>query len=100
MLIDTPLLLHEMREIEMSRSLLDAETASASASQGRAAPLVIQIVRAILWSFLGIRKRVDLRMDFEHLPIIPVIAAGIFAAAIFVAAVLLVVRLVVAQSAA
>lgn len=63
-------------------------------------PLVLQILLAILWSFFGVRKRVDLQADFARLPIVPVIIAGVIAGALLVGAVLLVVRLVIAQAVA
>jgi hypothetical protein len=63
-------------------------------------PLVLQILLAILWSFFGVRKRVDLQADFARLPVVPVIIAGVVAGALLVGAVLLVVRLVIAQAVA
>ena len=63
---------------------------------GRRKPLlVVQIVLAIIWSFLGIRKRVHMEEDFERLPLVAVIVAGVIAAALFVFSILFVVRLVV-----
>jgi hypothetical protein len=61
-------------------------------------PLALQILLAILWSFFGVRKRVDLQADFARLPIVPVVLAGVIAAALLVGGVLLVVRLVLAQA--
>jgi hypothetical protein len=65
-----------------------------SSPQAARGPLALQIVLAILWSFFGVRKRVDLQADFARLPIVPIIIAGVIAAALLVGGVLLVVRLV------
>jgi hypothetical protein len=53
-------------------------------------------MRAVLWSFFGVRKRQDHESDLETLNPVHVIIAGIIAAAIFVVSLLLIVRLVVA----
>jgi hypothetical protein len=60
-------------------------------------PLALQILLAIIWSFLGVRKRVHLQADFARLPVVPVIIAGVIAAALLVGGVLLAVRLVLAN---
>jgi hypothetical protein len=59
-------------------------------------PLALQIIKAILFSFVGIRKRIDMQADFDRLPLWPLIVGGVLAAALFVSAVVFVVRLVVA----
>jgi hypothetical protein len=61
----------------------------------RSAPLALQIVKAIFFSFLGVRKRIDMQGDLDRLPLLPVILAGVLTATLFVGAVLLVVRMVV-----
>ena len=61
-------------------------------------PLTLQTTKAVLWSFLGICKRADLRADFERLPVLPVAVGGILAAAIFVLTVLIAVRLAVTHA--
>jgi hypothetical protein len=53
-------------------------------------------MRAVLWSFFGVRKQQDHESDLETLNPVHVIIAGIIAAAIFVVSLLLIVRLVVA----
>ncbi len=53
-------------------------------------------MRAVLWSFFGVRKRQDHELDLETLNPVHVIIAGIIAAAIFVVSLILIVRLVVA----
>lgn len=52
-------------------------------------------VKAVLWSFFGVRKRSAYEEDTEKLNPLHVIIAGILAAVIFVVALLLVVKLVV-----
>ncbi len=54
-----------------------------------------QTVRAVLWSFFGVRRRVDYERDAVQLNPVAVIIAGVMAAALFVAFLLVVVNLVV-----
>jgi hypothetical protein len=54
-----------------------------------------QTVRAVLWSFFGVRRRVDYERDAVQLNPVAVIIAGVMAAALFVALLLVVVNLVV-----
>ncbi|NCW78412.1 MAG: DUF2970 domain-containing protein [Oxalobacteraceae bacterium] len=53
-------------------------------------------VRAVLWSFFGVRKKSDYDEDVQNLNPVHVIVAGIIAAALFVLGLLMVVKLVVA----
>jgi preprotein translocase subunit Sec61beta len=55
----------------------------------------LQTMRAVLWSFFGVRKRAGYEQDAAQLNPVHVIIAGIIAAAVFVVALLLVVRTVV-----
>ena len=55
----------------------------------------LQTMRAVLWSFFGVRKRAGYEQDAAQLNPVHVIIAGIIAAAVFVAVLLLVVRTVV-----
>ncbi len=54
-------------------------------------------VKAVLWSFFGVRKRSDYEKDTQQLNPVHVIITGIVAAAIFVAILLLIVNAVVAN---
>ncbi len=54
-----------------------------------------QTVRAVLWSFFGVRRKSDYEQDAAQLNPIYVIIAGVLAAALFVAALIAVVNLVV-----
>lgn len=54
-------------------------------------------VRAVFWSFFGVRKRRDYESDAQQLNPVHVIIAGLIGAAIFVITLLLIVRIVVAQ---
>jgi hypothetical protein len=58
----------------------------------------LQTMRAVAWSFFGVRKRSGYEQDAAQLNPVHVIVAGVLAAAVFVAALLLVVRMVVAQA--
>ena len=53
-----------------------------------------QTVRAVLWSFFGVRRRSDYEKDAAQLNPVAVIIAGVMAAALFVALLLVVVNLV------
>ncbi|MBA3253776.1 MAG: DUF2970 domain-containing protein [Pseudomonadota bacterium] len=54
-----------------------------------------QTVRAVLWSFFGVRRRADYERDAVQFNPVAVIIAGVMAAALFVASLLVVVDLVV-----
>lgn len=54
-----------------------------------------QTLRAILWSFFGVRRRSDYERDAAQLNPVAVIVAGLMAAALFVALLLVIVNLVV-----
>jgi len=54
-----------------------------------------QTVRAVLWSFFGVRRRADYERDAVQLNPVAVVIAGFMAAALFVALLLVVVNLVV-----
>jgi Protein of unknown function (DUF2970) len=55
----------------------------------------MQTMRAVAWSFLGIRKRAGFEQDVQKLNPVHVVIAGVLGAAIFVAVLVLVVRWVV-----
>jgi hypothetical protein len=59
-----------------------------------------QTVLAVLWSFLGIRRRADYAKDVAQLNPIHVVVAGIVGAALFVALLVLLVRWVIASGVA
>lgn len=54
-------------------------------------------IKAVLWSFFGVRKRRDYENDAEQLNPVHVIIAGLIGAAIFVVTLLLIVNSVVAK---
>ena len=56
---------------------------------------VIQIAKAVMFAFMGIRKKSDLEHDAAMLTPAQVIVGGIIGAILFVLGVMLVVRLVV-----
>ena len=57
---------------------------------------LLQTLRAVAWSFFGVRKSSEYERDVQQLNPVHVIVAGVIAAAIFVMVLLLVVRLVLA----
>ena len=54
-------------------------------------------IKAVLWSFLGIRRQADYDVDQKKLKVGQVIFAGIFCALVFVVGLLLLVRFIVAK---
>ena len=56
---------------------------------------LLQTVRAVAWSFFGVRRSADYAQDVAKLNPVHVIIAGILGAAIFVATLVLLVRWVV-----
>ena len=78
-----------------------AETAGEGLKQAVARPLSAwQTLRAVLWSFFGVRRRDGYEQDLERLNPIHVIAAGLVAALVFVLALVWAVRWVVASGVA
>lgn len=57
----------------------------------------LSTVRAVLWSFAGVRKRKDYQQDATSLNPVYVVIAGVLAAIVFVLTIVLVVRFVVSQ---
>lgn len=55
----------------------------------------LQTIRAVLWSFFGVRKRSGYEQDASQLNPVAVIIAGVIGAAIFVVTLLVIVRIVV-----
>jgi hypothetical protein len=56
-----------------------------------------QTMRAVAWSFLGIRKRAGFEQDVQKLNPVHVVVAGVLGAAIFVAVLIVVVRWVISS---
>lgn len=54
-------------------------------------------VKAVFWSFFGVRKKSDYEKDAQQLNPVHVIIAGLIGAAIFVVTLILIVKSVVAQ---
>jgi hypothetical protein len=59
---------------------------------------VLQLAKAVGWSFFGIRKRADLESDAAQLHPLALIAAGLIGAVIFIVVLLLIVHVVVGQA--
>ena len=60
----------------------------------------VQAVKAVAWSFFGVRKRSGLEQDVEQLNPLHVVIAGVAGAALFVLALLLLVRWVIGSGVA
>jgi hypothetical protein len=58
---------------------------------------VFKLIRAVLWSFIGIRKSSGLKEDFATIKPLHVMAVGVVAAFVFVIGLIVVVNLVVAS---
>lgn len=61
---------------------------------------LMQTVRAVAWSFLGIRRSSGLEEDVQKLNPVHVIIGGVVGAALFVATIVLLVRWVVSSGVA
>ncbi len=61
---------------------------------------LLQTMRAVAWSFLGIRRSSGLEEDVQRLNPVHVVIGGIVGAALFVMAILLLVRWVVSSGVA
>jgi hypothetical protein len=59
----------------------------------------LQAAKAVLWSFLGIRRRAEHEADLGRLTPAQVIVAGLIGAALFIATLVLIVRFVIGQAA-
>ncbi|MBB3212614.1 hypothetical protein FHW67_001897 [Herbaspirillum sp. Sphag1AN] len=57
----------------------------------------IATMKAVFWSFFGVRKRSDYESDASNLNPVHVLIAGVIGAAIFVLVLLLIVKMVVAH---
>ncbi|TDV37091.1 hypothetical protein C7405_103218 [Paraburkholderia caballeronis] len=55
----------------------------------------LQLIGAVAWSFLGVRKRRDLEADAAQLNPLHLVIAGVLGAALFVVVLLLIVHAVV-----
>jgi Protein of unknown function (DUF2970) len=61
---------------------------------------VMQTMRAVAWSFFGVRRRADYEQDVARLNPVHVVIAGILGAALFVLGVFMLVRWVVSSGVA
>lgn len=57
----------------------------------------MQSMKAVMWGFLGVRKKSGLQEDIASLSFVHIIIAGVVGALIFMATLLLIVKLVVCQ---
>ncbi len=71
------------------------EPESATGRDVRRKATFVQTMKAVLWSFFGVRKGSDYERDAAELNPVHVIVAGVVAAAIFVVVLIVIVRTVV-----
>jgi hypothetical protein len=57
----------------------------------------LQSMKAVMWGFLGVRKKSGLQDDVASLSFVHIILAGILGAVIFMSALLLIVKMVVSS---
>lgn len=57
----------------------------------------VATMKAVLWSFLGIRKKSDYEQDAAQLNPVHVLVAGVIGALIFITTLILIVKAVVAK---
>jgi len=60
----------------------------------------VQTMKAVAWSFFGVRKGSDYEKDVSQLNPVHVVIAGVIGAALFIGALLLLVNVVLASGAA
>lgn len=60
----------------------------------------LQTLRAVAWSFFGVRRSADYAQDVQKLNPVHVIVAGVIGAALFIAALVLLVRWIVGSGVA
>ncbi len=60
---------------------------------------LLQVAKAVFWSFLGIRRRAEHESDVTQLKPAQVIIAGLIGAAIFVLSLVLLVKFIVSRAA-
>ena len=58
---------------------------------------LLQVFRAVLWSFIGIRKKSGYEDDVARIRPVQVIVAGLVVAAVFVASLVMLVRFLTAK---
>ncbi|MBT8583510.1 DUF2970 domain-containing protein [Polynucleobacter paneuropaeus] len=57
----------------------------------------LKSMKAVLWAFLGVRKKAGLQDDVASLNFVHIIIAGVFGALVFMAILLLIVKAVVSH---
>jgi len=61
---------------------------------------MLQVFKAVFWSFFGIRRRTEHEADATRLHPVQVIIAGLIGAALFILTLVLIVRFVIRHAAA
>lgn len=64
---------------------------------GKRKPSFLATMKAVFWSFLGIRKKSDYEQDAAQLNPVHVVIAAVIGALIFIATLVIVVKMVVAK---
>ena len=71
-----------------------------SPQPARRPPALWQTLRAVAWSFFGVRRRVDYESDVGRLNPVHLLVAGVLGALVFIGTLVLVVRWVVSSGVA
>lgn len=69
-----------------------------SAAQDARKASLLDVAKAVLWSFIGVRKRKDYDKDSVSITPVQVVVAGIIGGVIFVVGLVMVARLVVSMA--
>ena len=59
----------------------------------------LQVAKAVLWSFFGVRRRAEHEKDLAQIKLVQVVIAGLIGAAIFVSSLVLLVKFIIGRAA-
>jgi hypothetical protein len=59
----------------------------------------LQVAKAVLWSFFGVRRRAEHEKDLAQIKPVQVVIAGLIGAAIFVLSLILLVKFIIGRAA-
>ncbi len=81
----------------MSEVITSQPTGQAAAETSAERASSLQVMRAVMWSFIGIRKRAGFENDVAKIKPVQAIIAGVIGAAVFVAALVMLVTFLTAK---
>ncbi len=86
-----------MDEQESSREALQPKEAAGRLRPDRRSASFMATMKAVLWSFFGVRRKSDYERDAAQLNPVHVLIAGVLGAAVFIGFLMVVVRIVVSK---